>query len=99
MGYCVDATDQDIDDALNAANSAHAKWDALGGAARAEILTKVGDLLEQHRVSLMKLVGDEAGRILVDRISEVREAADFCRYYGLQAAKNFEGAQTVKCRP
>ncbi|MEM7358408.1 MAG: bifunctional proline dehydrogenase/L-glutamate gamma-semialdehyde dehydrogenase PutA [Pseudomonadota bacterium] len=95
VGYCVDATDQDIDDALNAAQRAHADWDALGGVARAEILTRVGDLLEQHRARLMKLVGDEAGRILVDRISEVREGADFCRYYGLQAAKNFEGSQAL----
>ena len=58
VGYCVDATDQDIDDALNAAQRAHADWDALGGAARANILTRVGDLLEQNRASLMKLVGE-----------------------------------------
>jgi RHH-type proline utilization regulon transcriptional repressor/proline dehydrogenase/delta 1-pyrroline-5-carboxylate dehydrogenase len=38
----------------------------------------------------MKLVSLEAGRIVADTISEVREAADFCRYYGMKAEQLFD---------
>jgi len=31
----------------------------------------------------------EAGKTITDAVSEVREAVDFCRYYALQARKNF----------
>ncbi|MFT7525850.1 MAG: RHH-type proline utilization regulon transcriptional repressor/proline dehydrogenase [Arenicella sp.] len=92
VGTCVDATDQDIEDALSGAAKSQPAWDKLGGAERSRILQKVADLLEQDHPRLMRLITLEAGRIFQDTISEVREAVDFCRYYGLQAAQHFNQA-------
>lgn len=94
-GSCVAATDSDIEDALRSANDAQAQWDAIGGKARAIILGKMANLLEAHRPRLMKLIGDEAGRIIADSISEVREAVDFCRYYALKAEQHFAEAMLL----
>lgn len=95
VGQRFDSSDTDIEDALNLGASAQPKWDAQGGIARAEILTAVADLLEQHQMRLMCLISREAGRILLDTVSEVREAVDFCRYYALQAQQHFAVAQTL----
>lgn len=89
VGYSIDATDQDINDALDGAQNSQRAWDALGGEQRAEILFKTADLIETERAKLMAMVTAEAGRTIPDTIAEYREAADFCRYYGLQAAANF----------
>lgn len=90
VGHCYQSTDEDIEEALSSAAAAQAQWDTLGGKKRAEILFRLSDLLEQNHAQLMQIIGAEAGRVLVDTISEVREAVDFCRYYGLHAAENFE---------
>jgi RHH-type proline utilization regulon transcriptional repressor/proline dehydrogenase/delta 1-pyrroline-5-carboxylate dehydrogenase len=83
------AEPEDIDRALDAAVNAQKDWNALGGDARAQILERAADLIEEHRVPLLDLLAREAGRTIADGISEVREAADFCRYYALQARLNF----------
>lgn len=65
------------------------KWDGLGGERRAEILEKMADALETNAISLIATLCFEAGKTLEDAISEVREAVDFCRYYAIEARKNF----------
>ena len=42
-------------------------------------------MLEAHTLDLASLIALEAGRTLNDGVDEVREAADFCRYYAAQA--------------
>ncbi|EKD45226.1 MAG: bifunctional proline dehydrogenase/pyrroline-5-carboxylate dehydrogenase, partial [uncultured bacterium] len=54
---------------------------------RASILEKAADLIEEARTELFALLIREAGKFLPDAVSEVREAADFCRYYALIARK------------
>jgi RHH-type transcriptional regulator, proline utilization regulon repressor / proline dehydrogenase / delta 1-pyrroline-5-carboxylate dehydrogenase len=56
---------------------------------RADILERAADLLETHRVDLMALLAREAGKTLADGLGEVREAADFCRYYAVLARRHF----------
>jgi RHH-type proline utilization regulon transcriptional repressor/proline dehydrogenase/delta 1-pyrroline-5-carboxylate dehydrogenase len=56
---------------------------------RAAILERAADLLESHRVEFLALLAREAGRTLPDGLSEIREAADFCRYYALLARRHF----------
>ena len=69
------------EEAVDRALAAQPAWDARGAAERAEILERIGDALEVHRAELMALCAREAGKTLLDGIAEVREAADFCRYY------------------
>ena len=73
-----------IDQALKA----QPEWDRRGGTARAELLDRIADLLEENRGELMALCAREAGKTLKDGIAEVREAADFCRYYAARARQS-----------
>ncbi|MEM1234374.1 MAG: bifunctional proline dehydrogenase/L-glutamate gamma-semialdehyde dehydrogenase PutA [Pseudomonadota bacterium] len=54
-------------------------------AERAEVLARAADLYETHAAELYSLLMDEAGKTLIDCVGEVREAADFLRYYGSEA--------------
>ncbi len=47
---------------------------------------------------MLNLLAREAGRTLADGISEIREAADFCRYYATLARRDFAG-ETVLAGP
>ena len=71
--------------ALSAAQAGFAAWAATSVAERAAILQRAGDLIERNRGRLIALLQSEGGKTLDDSISELREAADFCRYYGSQA--------------
>ncbi len=89
VGHVTDATLADVDDAVAAALAQQAEWDALGGAARAEILERAADLLEAHTAQCVARCVREAGKTLPDAIAEVREAVDFLRYYALGARRDF----------
>ena len=84
------AEDGDIDRALVKSGAGQKAWDALGGAARADILNRAADLMEEDRARLMGIIVREAGRTIGDALSELREAVDFLRYYAYQATVHFE---------
>ncbi|MBL4603233.1 MAG: bifunctional proline dehydrogenase/L-glutamate gamma-semialdehyde dehydrogenase PutA, partial [Emcibacteraceae bacterium] len=88
-------SNDDIEKSLTASVKAQKSWNALGGSARAEILSEAANQLEARCLDLMELIADEVGRTLADGLSEVREAVDFLRYYAGQAAENFEGAKLL----
>ncbi|MCB1575807.1 MAG: aldehyde dehydrogenase family protein, partial [Xanthomonadales bacterium] len=78
-----------LDKALANAVAAQPAWDALPAASRAKILEHTADLLEARRAEFIALCVREAGKTMSAAIAEVREAADFCRYYGAMARKLF----------
>jgi len=84
-----EAGKEQIDAAFAAAAKVQPHWDARGGQARAVILRAMADALEQHRTRLSALCVREAGKTWNDALGEVREAADFCRYYALLAERHF----------
>ncbi len=59
-------------------------WQKIGMEARAKILAKAADLLEDEMADFLPLLVREAGKIWLDAIAEIREAVDFCRYYAHQ---------------
>jgi RHH-type transcriptional regulator, proline utilization regulon repressor / proline dehydrogenase / delta 1-pyrroline-5-carboxylate dehydrogenase len=89
IGSARDATSEEIAGAFDAASRAQSSWDSLGGAARADCLDRAAALLEKSRLDFYELLIREAGKILPDAVAEVREAADFCRYYALRAREEF----------
>ena len=91
VGRMRDATTEEISQAFDAAARAQGAWNRQGGAARATTLEKAADLLEARRTDYHELLVREAGKTLPDAIAEVREAADFLRYYALQARTLFAG--------
>jgi len=58
-------------------------------AERAAMLERAADGIEARRAELLALLAREAGRTLADALAEVREAADFCRYYAMLARRHF----------
>ena len=84
-GYATDAAPGDVEAAMAAAAGASASWAQTGAAGRAALLDRGADALEHSMERLCALIVREAGRTMPDAISEVREAADFCRYYAARA--------------
>jgi delta-1-pyrroline-5-carboxylate dehydrogenase (PutA C-terminal domain) len=89
IGQVAQAGPAEAKEALDLAYKAHGAWDRLGGDGRAKILERAADLFEQNRASLMALIVREGGKTLPTAMSELREAADFLRYYASEARKNF----------
>lgn len=96
LGHVSEASVEDVDAAVAAAGNAQVAWDRIGGSGRAPILRAMADGLEADMDRLVALLSREAGKTLNDGVAEVREAADFCRYYALLAERDFGGRQTLK---
>jgi RHH-type proline utilization regulon transcriptional repressor/proline dehydrogenase/delta 1-pyrroline-5-carboxylate dehydrogenase len=84
-----DATPDTANAAIAAARASFARWDRTPAETRAAILEKAADLLEHRSAQFIALLQQEGGKTLDDALSEVREAADFCRYYAAQGRKLF----------
>ncbi len=95
IGAVADADRAQVDDALSRAVAAQPAWDAAGGDARAAILERAADLFESAREEFVVLLAREAGKNRGDAIGEVREAADFCRYYAMLARRHFGQPQAL----
>lgn len=88
VGRVIEATPEDVSKAVSIAVAGAENWRQTPVNDRAEILDRIADLYEENRVELMALLAREAGKSLMDGISEVREAADFCRYYAFRARED-----------
>ncbi len=96
LGETAEANDDDIDRAFQLGRRAQPAWDRLGGPKRAKVLRAMGDALEADMDRLVAILAAEAGKTLPDAVSEVREAADFCRYYAVLAAEQFRAPEVLK---
>src|SRR3989454_6961016 len=61
-------------------------------AERATCLERAADLIEHERGPLIALAVREGGKTLVNAQGEIREAADYCRYYAAQARRELAPA-------
>ena len=84
-----DTSPQELDFSIARAADCFESWSQTPAAERAALLERAADALEERRVELVSLIVREGGRTYADAVAEVREAADFCRYYALQAKKHF----------
>jgi len=89
VGKSRNADQATIEKALANAVAAQEGWDTLPAASRAAILEHAADLLEARRGEFIALCVREAGKTIPAAVSEVREAADMCRYYAAMARKLF----------
>ncbi len=76
-----------LDAAIGRAAAAFESWSRTPAAKRALCLERAADALEERMLELVSLIVREGSRTYADAVSEIREAADFCRYYALQARK------------
>src|SRR5690606_29005327 len=89
VGTVVEATLQDVDNALDCAMAAAPIWQSTRPDERAAILERAANLMESEMQPLMGILVREAGKTFANAIAEVREAVDFLRYYAMQARKHF----------
>ncbi len=85
VGSVAEATADDATRAVDLALERGAGWSNTPVLSRAEILERAADRIEAQRPQLLALLVREAGRTLPNAMAEVREAADFCRFYAAQA--------------
>ena len=85
VGTVIEATIADVANAVTIAVERGSAWSATPVDVRAACLERAADLLEAERPVFIALAIREAGKTLGNAISEVREAADFLRYYAAQA--------------
>ena len=89
VGSVVEADDAAVEAALLSTAKAAPVWDALGGAARGDILEKAAELYEQATPKYVALLVREAGKSMDNAMADLREAVDFLRYYAAEARKHF----------
>ncbi len=99
VGTLVEANSEDVAAALAHAVYAAPRWRSAPAGERAAILERAADLLEARRPSLLGLAVREAGKSLPNAVAEVREAADFLRYYAAQIRREFDNASHVPLGP
>ena len=92
----------DMQKMLEQADNAFASWSQTSISQRANLLRRIGDILERHHDELVAICIKEAGKVAQDGIDEVREAVDFCRYYAARAEElakdeRFEPRGVVLC--
>src|SRR5256712_7146723 len=84
------ATQKDVNNAIDAAESAFKKWSAVAPPQRAEILYKAAHLLEEREKDLARLLTQEQGKPLREAVLEIRRFAHTLEHYaGL--AKSIRG--------
>ncbi|MDN5844123.1 MAG: trifunctional transcriptional regulator/proline dehydrogenase/L-glutamate gamma-semialdehyde dehydrogenase, partial [Alcaligenaceae bacterium] len=89
VGHVIEATDQDVKQALVRAVHAAPIWQSTPVEERAQCLERAAQTLEGDMQVLMGLIVREAGKSYPNAIAEVREAVDFLRYYARQIRQNF----------
>ncbi|MEO1251189.1 MAG: bifunctional proline dehydrogenase/L-glutamate gamma-semialdehyde dehydrogenase PutA [Pseudomonadota bacterium] len=85
IGTVVECTPEDIANACASAAAYASEWAATPRSARAAILRKAADRLDERGDAFMTIAVREAGKTWEDAIAEIREAVDFLRYYADQA--------------
>ena len=87
VGTVRDATAADVDAAYENALHAQPSWAHEPVGTRADALRRTADAYERHAPELMALATREAGKTLLDGVSEIREAVDFLRFYANEAER------------
>mgnify|MGYP001816947902 CR=1 FL=1 len=75
----------DADAALTAAWDAFPAWAATPAPERAEIVHRIGDIMEERIHEFSAWMTLEAGKNYAESEADTAEAIDFCRYYAHQA--------------
>jgi RHH-type proline utilization regulon transcriptional repressor/proline dehydrogenase/delta 1-pyrroline-5-carboxylate dehydrogenase len=87
VGFARHARTDEVAAALEVGDRAAPSFAAIAPNERAAILRRAADLLETRNDLLVGLIVREAGKSYANAVAEVREAADFLRYYAHEAAR------------
>src|SRR6202020_2051420 len=87
VGFTRHARADEIAAALDIGDRAAPAFAAIPPSERAIVLRRAADILEARNDLLVGLIVREAGKSYANAVAEVREAADFLRYYAHEAAR------------
>ncbi|MEM6546245.1 MAG: L-glutamate gamma-semialdehyde dehydrogenase [Pseudomonadota bacterium] len=76
-----------VDALFERAGGALSPWRDRPAAGRAACLRRAAEMLEDRRAAFMACLAREAGKTIDDGLAEIREAADFLRFYASEAEK------------
>ena len=96
VGVVYEADVETLAQAIALAADAAPRWELVPAQERARALESAADLIEAESGLLMALLVREGGKTLPDALAEVREAADYCRYYGALARQSFAEPHALK---
>jgi succinate-semialdehyde dehydrogenase/glutarate-semialdehyde dehydrogenase len=83
------ATEREVDRALEAAERAFPAWAGLSPFQRAEYLHRAGDILENRREAVGRLITREQGKPLKEAVGEVEKAVEMLRYYSEEGKRAY----------
>ena len=85
----------EVETAFTQAENAYVTWSQTPLTYRRDLLNRTADLLESNIAELIRRLRDEAGKTFIDCVAEVREAVDFCRYYGAESVNSLSSKLLV----
>lgn len=88
IGHVNKANETEAEEALQTAANAMRKWEETPVEERAVILERAAELFQQEMPVLITMLNQEAGKCIMDCISEIRETIDYCRYYAYRARQD-----------
>ncbi|MGC2295289.1 MAG: aldehyde dehydrogenase family protein [Candidatus Dormiibacterota bacterium] len=80
LGRFAKGGSRDIDLAVRAAVAAQPEWARTPVPARAEVLARVGRILEERKEELARLMTREMGKVLTEARGDVQEGIDMAKY-------------------
>ena len=89
IGQCTQLNEQQIDEAINAANTAFPPWRALLADARANLLLRWHDLILENKHDLACLMVLEQGKTMDEALGEIDYGASFVRWFAEEARRAY----------
>jgi acyl-CoA reductase-like NAD-dependent aldehyde dehydrogenase len=89
LGRFQSGNENDINQAVDAAEQAFEGWSSTPAPKRGEILFRMASLLRQEKESLAKLVSTEMGKVLPEARGDVQEAIDIAEYMAGEGRRLF----------
>tara|TARA_R110002096_G_scaffold143328_1_gene299061 strand:- start:9146 stop:12841 length:3696 start_codon:yes stop_codon:yes gene_type:complete len=98
VAYYCQASNEDIDRAIDCARKDPSGWRTMSEDARLEALSKVAHQLRVARADLMGAALLDGGKIFTESDPEISEAIDFVEYYAL-TARDFRAMPSIDAKP
>jgi len=89
IGMFVSGTEEDANQAIDAAKEAYKKWRLVPAPKRAEILFRAAELLVQRKEEFSKDMTREMGKVLAETRGDVQEAIDMTYYMAGEGRRLF----------
>ena len=90
IGHYAQASTQQVEDAINVANSAAAIWGASALETRYQVLMAIGNELIERSAELGELLAREEGKTRAEGVGEVYRSGQFFHYYAAEVHRQID---------